>query len=125
MKKDTACENCPFKRMGFSECPNYIETVWHEQGSQQPTIVKDCAPKRSLLMIQELYNRTFGLQQQVSQGEKEIGEMRAAVSRLFEAIRYMEENRLTESEAKNKFLRHMQSMKYCEGESFKRIDMGI
>ena len=95
---DTACADCPFKKMGFSECPNYIETLWHEQGNPQPKIVKDCAPKRSLLMLHELYNRTFALQQQTSQTEKELGELRASVTKLFDAIRYMQTYRIEKDE---------------------------
>jgi hypothetical protein len=80
MVNDTACENCPFKEMGFKTCPNYIETFWQEQGNPQPKIVKDCSPKRTLLMLQELYNRFFGLQQQVSQAEGAIVDFRALLS---------------------------------------------
>ena len=122
MKRDTACQDCPYKKQGL-ECPNYIETMWEENGNPQPVLIKDCAPRRSLLMLQELYNRTFGLQQQISQQEKEISETRVAVSRLFEAIKYMEDQRQVEKSAKEKFIRHVQTMKYCDEETFKRIDL--
>lgn len=69
MVKGTSCENCPFKKMGHEECPNYIETIWQEEGNPQPVIIKDCAPKRTLLLVQELYNKVFALQQQASQTE--------------------------------------------------------
>ena len=84
--KETACEQCPFKIMGFSECPNYIETLWHKEGELQPQIIRDCAPKRTLLMLQELYNRTFALQQQVGQFENVTEKMKAEVKRLIHAI---------------------------------------
>lgn len=104
------------------ECPNYIETFWEENGNPQPILVKDCAPKRTLLMMQELYNRCFGMQQQIGQQEKEVTEMRVAVTRLFEAIKYMEDQRNLEKSAKEKFIRHVQTMKYSE-EPYKQIDV--
>lgn len=78
--------------MGFTECPNYIETLWHEKDNPQPRIVKDCAPKRTLLMLQELYNRTFSLQQQVSQGEGQIIELKATLSNLCRLVKYVQDN---------------------------------
>jgi len=44
------------------QCPNYIETWWTAD-DKEPILVKDCSPRRTLLMIQELYNRTIALQQ--------------------------------------------------------------
>lgn len=66
---DTHCgDKCPYKEMGFDKCPNEIETWWQPaEGSGQPKLVKDCAPKRMMLMIQQLYNRMEGVQKQ--QGE--------------------------------------------------------
>ena len=43
------------------ECPNYVESWWkNDRGETR--LVKDCAPKRTLLMIQELYNQQIRLQ---------------------------------------------------------------
>ncbi|MES2409031.1 MAG: hypothetical protein V4509_01880 [Patescibacteria group bacterium] len=109
--KDTACENCPFKKMGFEQCPNYIETLWHQKDESQPVIIKDCAPKRSLLMVQELYNRTFALQQQINQSETEMGQMRGAITKLYEVIQYVEDQRQVDQSAKTKYIRHLASMK--------------
>lgn len=60
--EDTQCgESCPFVKIGFcdkcSECPNFLESWWTEQGSASPKIVKDCAPKRLLLQQQYLQLR--------------------------------------------------------------------
>jgi hypothetical protein len=119
--KDTACENCPFKKMGFDQCPNYIETLWHEKDNAQPVIVKDCAPKRTLLMMQELYGRTFALQQQINQAENEIGGQRGAITKLYEAIQYVEETRQQENSSKSKLIKHLSSMK-TDGEEYKRVE---
>ena len=50
---------------GVKKCPNYIETWWTSQkvgGESQPILVCDCAPKRILLMIQDLHNRLIGVE---------------------------------------------------------------
>ena len=109
MIEDTACKNCPFKAKG-EECPNYIETLWHEEGCPQPRIVKDCSPKRMLLMLQELYNRTFSLQKQISQQEAEILQSKGSVNNLINAIQYIQEHKKTEIEMKKRYLEHLSSM---------------
>lgn len=63
--EDTHCgENCPYKKMGFEKCPNEMETWWQPSEGGEPKLVKDCAPKRTVLMLQQLTNRVFGLQKQ-------------------------------------------------------------
>lgn len=67
--ENTHCgDECPYKQMGFKKCPNELESWWEssEKGSA-PKLVKDCAPKRMLIMMQQLYNRMDGVQKQ--QGE--------------------------------------------------------
>lgn len=86
MVKDTACENCPFKEMGYKECPNYIETIWNEIDNPEPRIVRDCAPRRSLLLLQELLNKSFAVQAQASQMEGEVVKLRGVFSQLIQAI---------------------------------------
>lgn len=90
MVNDTACKDCPFKKMGMSECPNYIETFWHEKNNPQPKLVKDCAPKRTLLMLQEMYTRMFGIQQQINQAENAILGFKATMDHFGEFTRMME-----------------------------------
>ena len=88
MVNDTACKQCPYKEKGFKECPNYIETIWQEEGNPQPKIVKDCAPRRSLLLLQELCNKSFALQKQTSQMEGEIGQFTGLFTELLSSIEY-------------------------------------
>ena len=48
------------------QCPNYTESWWTpgpQATDRNPILVKDCAPKRTFLMIQELSNRLVGVQQ--------------------------------------------------------------
>lgn len=50
---------------GVKKCPNYIETWWTPNkigGESQPVLVCDCAPKRTLMMIQDLHNRLVGVE---------------------------------------------------------------
>lgn len=67
--KDT-CDpaNCSFLKKVLKEetpegCPNYIESWWTKVGEEQPILVKDCAPKRMVLMCQEVVNANLRLQQ--------------------------------------------------------------
>ena len=63
--EDTHCgDQCPFKKMGYDKCPNELESWWQPADELQPKLVKDCAPKRMLLMMQQLYNRMDGVQKQ-------------------------------------------------------------
>lgn len=43
-------------------CPNYIESLWTKVGESQPIIVRDCAPKRTVLICQDLVNSNLGMQ---------------------------------------------------------------
>lgn len=48
------------------KCPNFVENIFTPNpldSDQGVKIVSDCVPKRTLLMIQELHNRTVALQQ--------------------------------------------------------------
>lgn len=51
----------------FTKCPNYLANVFQNVRESQPVMVHDCAPKRTLLMVQELFNRQIGLQAAVEQ----------------------------------------------------------
>ena len=44
------------------QCPNYQETWWTPEGKGKPILIKDCAPRRTFLMIQDLSNRLVGVQ---------------------------------------------------------------
>lgn len=43
------------------QCPNYQESWW-ALDKDKPKLIKDCAPKRTFLMIQDLHNRLIGVQ---------------------------------------------------------------
>jgi len=41
-----------------------METWWVPEEKGEPVLVKDCAPKRSLMMLQQMHNRVLGVQQE-------------------------------------------------------------
>lgn len=53
------------------QCPNYQESWWQPDGNGQPVLVKDCSPRRTLLMIQSLYARLEGVQKVQEQQRNE------------------------------------------------------
>jgi len=61
--EDTCNKECPLWKKYKDKCPNYVESWWQSNDGGEPKLVKDCAPKRTFLMIQELNNRLVGLQQ--------------------------------------------------------------
>jgi hypothetical protein len=67
MEETCKSEGCGMAELfGKKKCPNYIETWWTPQevgGNNKPILVCDCAPKRTLLMIQDLHNRMIGVEQ--------------------------------------------------------------
>lgn len=71
------------------QCPNFQETWW-EPEKGQPVLLKDCAPRRTMLMIQELYNRQIGLQkaqeQQRNESTKLLGAMNVIVKTISNRI---------------------------------------
>lgn len=58
-------EECPLWKKYKEKCPNFIESWWTPKrpgDDGQPYLIKDCAPRRTFLMIQELHNRLIGVE---------------------------------------------------------------
>ena len=58
-------ENCKlFDLLGGTpeQCCNYQESWWTPEGKGKPVCIKDCAPRRTFLMVQDLHNRLIGVQ---------------------------------------------------------------
>ena len=51
--------------MKEGKCPNYIESWWTPKEGGQPILIQDCAPKRTLIMVQDLYNKFETLQKEM------------------------------------------------------------
>ena len=64
--KDTCTDDCKFWKKYKDKCPNYIETTWTSEDNI-PSVFKDCAPKRNVIMTMDLMNKFNGLQVAVEQ----------------------------------------------------------
>lgn len=64
--KDTCHDKCKFWKKYKDNCPNYIETTWIANEGGQLKLIKDCAPKRSLLVSMDVSNRLMALQKEVN-----------------------------------------------------------
>jgi len=67
-------KNCKFHELiggDPEQCPNFVESWWTPKDGGQPRLVRDCAPKRTMLMVQEHYNRLIGLQEAQEQQRNE------------------------------------------------------
>lgn len=63
---DTCCgDECIFLKNGMCKkvelCPNYTESIWQETQSGKVRVVKDCAPKRTMLCQQQTLNSFDGV----------------------------------------------------------------
>jgi hypothetical protein len=52
-------------------CPNYCESFWKPEDTNQQKLVCDCAPRRTMLMIQDIFNRIICMQQSQEQSRNE------------------------------------------------------
>lgn len=101
--KDTSCgEKCPFFKQGFcgseKECPNYIESWWVEGQNQEPTLIRDCAPKRMLLQQQLMQSRIESLQSALEQQRNEHIRLGAYLGQLIEMSKTVIEQKGTQYE---------------------------
>jgi hypothetical protein len=63
-RRDDTCTGkaCPFWKRYREQCPNYVEGRWETKKGDIYT-TRDCAPKRSMILLQQLYNLTEGARQ--------------------------------------------------------------
>lgn len=54
-------------------CPLMVQTAWQPALPQggKPEFLDDCAPRRTMFMVQDLYNRLIGTQQAVEEMRNE------------------------------------------------------
>ena len=53
---------CAWWKKYKTKCPHYMETLWTKEGDNVPQVVEDCAPKRAVNMLMDLYPRLEGAQ---------------------------------------------------------------
>lgn len=69
--RDTCCDKCR-----NTECPNKIESYWKDEKGELK-ILTDCAPKRSMLMLQDFSNQIVSQQAAIEQLRNEQTEIKA------------------------------------------------
>ena len=77
-------QNCQFHQLIGGEpehCPNFKQTWWTSKEGE-PKMVNDCAPIRTLIMMQELHTRLIGLQAAQEQQRNESVKIMDAFSRI-------------------------------------------
>jgi hypothetical protein len=47
-------------------CPNYVEGVWESKEGEKYT-TKDCAPKRTMILTQQMYDHIIGVRRDYNQ----------------------------------------------------------
>lgn len=100
--ENTSCGNeCPFYKQGFcnseKECPNYIEMWWEEGQTQTKKLVKDCSPKRQLIINMQLQNQILCLQQALTEMRNESQKVAGYFEKIVESSKVIieqEEKRL-------------------------------
>ena len=55
-----------FKIKKAEECPNFVSSWW-TQDEGKPVLIEDCAPQRTMFMVQDLHNRLIGVQKSQEQ----------------------------------------------------------
>lgn len=90
MENTCDIKSCPVaKRLKIKkdeECFNFIETWWIPEGKKKPVMLRDCSPKRTLIMIQDLYSRLIGVQQSQEQMRNEYNKSQVVMNLLTENI---------------------------------------
>jgi hypothetical protein len=72
-KRSDTCtgKRCPFWNRYGDQCPNFVEGTWLTPENHEYK-TKDCAPKRSMILCQQLYDFMIGTR-------KDYAEVRRAV----------------------------------------------
>lgn len=82
------------------ECPNFVEAWWTPENKKDPVSIKDCAPKRTFIMIQNLHNRLIGVEKSQEQVRNNLEKDRGVITLLTQNIRMNYEKLIQEQERK-------------------------
>ncbi len=55
----------------LDECPNHVSTWWNQKDAK-PVLISDCAPQRTMFMVQDLYNKLVGVQESQEQQRNKL-----------------------------------------------------
>jgi iron-sulfur cluster repair protein YtfE (RIC family) len=78
-----------------TRCPNYVEGWWTPKEGGRPVLIKDCAPKRIFLMLQDIHNRLEGLQKAQEQQRNQSHNLYNSMATFVEGIVSFYDERLT------------------------------
>src|SRR6187402_3608775 len=86
---DTACgAECPLVKSGIcqsdKQCPNFLETWWQEGEQGRPKMVRDCAPKRTMLQQADFTHRMIGMQAAIEQMRNKLDNLCAIFNQVAE-----------------------------------------
>lgn len=91
-------EKCKLWKKYKDSCPNYISCTYMNEKTKLEKRVEDCAPIRTMLMVQDLYSRLIGLQKDVSKQEKTtirfINEFAKAFNDLNKEVVYVTDSKI-------------------------------
>lgn len=89
--EDTCQKECVFyekymNREKNTICPFAVQTTWLNEKDGQPKVVQDCAPKRSVIMQTEMFNRLLGLQIDYEEQRNKSAENTNVILKMAEAF---------------------------------------
>lgn len=67
-RREDTCpgRKCPFWKKYGEYCPHYVEGTWESKEGEKYT-TKDCAPKRSMILQQQIYDQLIGVRRDYNQ----------------------------------------------------------
>jgi hypothetical protein len=77
MESTCSKEKCLMWNLFDGKCPNHMENWFTEDSMKKPVLFEDCAPKRTLIMVQDLHNRLIGVQKSQEQLRNECVNLEA------------------------------------------------
>jgi hypothetical protein len=66
-REDTCRKSCPFWIRYKDGCPHYVEGKWESYEGGEEYITKDCAPKRTMILTQQMYDHVIGTRRDYNQ----------------------------------------------------------
>lgn len=79
-RSDTCNDKCPFWKKYKKNCPNYVEGTW-KTAEGHVYITMDCAPKRSMILCQQVYDHMIDVRKDYNQVRNVAGQLMETVAR--------------------------------------------
>ena len=75
-RRDTCIgKKCPFWIRYQESCPNYVDGSWTSTKDGHTYATKDCAPKRSMILCQQIYDQMTNVRKDYGTVRKAMGEV--------------------------------------------------